>query len=396
MATRRELTKKTARAYVSASKGEKGRLLDELCASTGWSRDNARRALRNALKRRGPASARERKPRPRTYGYDVLKVLIHVWRAAGEPCGKYLVPVMGAHLIALEQHGELGDVARRLTPEVRAQLLSMSAATIDRHLAPTRRARDPESKSTTRRGPLLREQIPIRPATADTETRPGFFEIDLVAHCGHSTSGQYAFTLTATDVHLGWTIPVALPNKAHRWVVEAVEYVADTLPYPLVGLDCDNGGEFINHTLIRLARDRRWVMTRSRPHTSNDNAHVEQRNGDWVRRNAYRHRYDTAAEVALLTDLWELVCLRKNYLLPTKKATGWAMTKAGRSVRTYDQPRTPCQRLIDSGFLTDEQTTELTTIRDSLNPAEITRRISAIQQQLLAHTRGKNPLPAAA
>ena len=396
MATRHELTKKTAKAYASASKGEKGRLLDGLCASTGWSRDNARRALRNALVRRGPVSAQKREPRPRTYGYDVLKVLIHVWRAAGEPCGKYLVPVLESHLTALEQHGELGEVAHRLTPEVRAQVLSMSAATIDRHLAPTRQARDPESKSTTRRGSLLRESIPIRPATAATELEPGFFEIDLVAHCGHSASGQYAFTLTATDVHLGWTVPVALPNKAHRWVVEAVEYVADTLPYPMVGLDCDNGSEFINHALIRLANDREWAMTRSRPYTSNDNAHVEQRNGDWVRRNAYRHRYDTKAELELLGELWELVCLRKNYLLPTKKATGWATTKAGRSVRTYDAPRTPCQRLIDSGILTHEQAAELATIRDTLNPADITRRISAIQQQLRTHAREKDALPAAA
>ena len=111
MATRRELTKKTAKAYASASKGEKGWLLDALCASTGRSRDNARRALRNALKRRGPVSAQKRQPRPRTYGYDVLKVLIHVWRAAGEPCGKYLVPVLESHLTALEEHGELGGVA---------------------------------------------------------------------------------------------------------------------------------------------------------------------------------------------------------------------------------------------------------------------------------------------
>lgn len=384
MAARREITKKYAKSYGQASKKDKGRMLDELCATTGWSRDNARRAIRHANRRRGKASAQKRKPRGRGYSYDALVVLIEVWSLAGEPSGKYLHPVLAETLAMLTGHGELGRVTQRLSDAVEAELLAMSPATIDRYLKPTRDRRDRlRGKSTTAPGNTLRESIPVRPATQTTETTPGFFEIDLVAHCGHTTEGQYAHTLTATDVNTGWTVPVALPNKAHRWVKEGIEFIADTLPYPMSGLDSDNGGEFINHQLASWTIARKMTMTRARPHRSNDNAHVEQRNGDWIRRHGFRYRYDTTEELNLLEQLWELVALRKNYLLPTKKANGWTTTKAGRSRRTYDTPITPYQRVLNSGILTPSQAEELTWVHDHLNPAEITRGITRIQQQLI-------------
>ena len=384
MAARREITKKYARAYGQASKKEKSRLLDELCGATGWSRDNARRAIRNAGQRRGRASAQKRKPRGRGYSYSALVVLIEVWSLAGEPSGKYLHAVLDDHLRLLQAHGELARVTERLSEEVTAEVLSMSPATIDRYLKPTRDARRRlEGKSTTRPSNTLRESIPVRPASAATERVPGFFEIDLVAHCGHSIEGQYFHTLTATDVATGWTVPVVVPNKAHRWAKEAIEYVADTIPYPVTGIDSDNGGEFINHQLADWTIARKIRMTRGRPHRSNDNAHVEQRNGDWVRRHGFRMRYDTDEEYALLERLWELVILRKNFLLPTVKAQGWTTTTAGRSRRTYDSRRTPLQRVIDSGVLTPTQAQELTAVREELNPAAITRDILDIQSQLI-------------
>lgn len=389
MGARREITKKYAREYASAGKKDKGRMLDELCGATGWSRANARRALAAARARKGPARAVKRKPRGRGYSYDALKVLIEVWTLAGEPCGKYLAAIMADTLAALEAHGELGKVADRLTDEVRAELVAMSPATIDRYLAPTRSARYPAAKAATRPSATLRSELTVRRATDDMEARPGFFEIDLVAHCGHTLAGEHAWTLTATDVFTGWTSNVAIKNRAQRWVVGAIELVADTLPYPVVGIDADNGGEFINRQLVAWCAQRAVFFTRSRPHTSNDNAHVEQKNGDIVRKNAYRYRYDTPAELDLLNELWELVNLRKNYLLPTKKATGWRETSSGRHVRVYDAPRTPYQRLLDSGILTDEQATELAAVRAELNPADLTRRINAIQTQLIDHARAK-------
>ncbi|WP_229116393.1 hypothetical protein [Parenemella sanctibonifatiensis] len=180
-----------------------------------------------------------RKPRGRGDSYDALKVLIEVWTLAGEPCGKYLAAVMADTLAALEAHGELGKVADRLTDEVRAELVAMSPATIDRYLAPTRAARYPPAKAATRPSATLRSELSVRRSTDEMEARPGFFEVDLVAHCGHSLAGEFAWTLTATDVFTGWTSNVAIKNPAHRWVVGAIELIADALPYPVVGLDAD-------------------------------------------------------------------------------------------------------------------------------------------------------------
>ena len=207
-----------------------------------------------------------RKPRGRGYSYDALKVLIEVWTVVGEPCGRYLAAIMEDTVDRLVRFGELTQTRDRLTPEVRAELLAMSPATIDRYLAPTKAARYPDAKSATRPGATLRGELSVRRAMDDMEQRPGFFEIDLVAHCGHSLKGEHAWTLTATDVFTGWTQNVAIKNRAHRWVVAAIDLVADTVPYPMAGLDCDNGGEFINHQLVAWCAQRAIFMTRARPY----------------------------------------------------------------------------------------------------------------------------------
>ena len=253
MATRHEITKKYAREYARASKKDKGRMLDELVAVTGWSRANARRAITRATKRRGTARSVQRKPRARTYGYDTLKVLIEVWTLIGQPCGKYLAPIMAPTVAQLEAFGELGKVADRLSSAVREQLVAMSPATIDRLLKPTKQARYPAAKSATRPGATLRSSIVVRRAMDKMEQAPGFFEIDLVAHCGHSLKGEHAWTLTATDVYLGWTVNIAIRNRAYSRVVAAMEEVTDRLPYPMVGLDCDYADLVIMPTPPRIA-----------------------------------------------------------------------------------------------------------------------------------------------
>ena len=214
MATRRELTKKYARTYQQASKKQKGQMLDELCHATEWSRSNARRAIRDALSRTGPASARRRKPRARKYSFDALEVLTKVWTLAGEPCGKYLAPVMADTLERLVRFKELGDVKHRLTDSVRDEAASMSAATIDRYLSPVKKARYPEAKSTTSPSHILRSSIPIRTAIDGFPKETGYLEIDTVAHCGSSTKGDYLVTICATDPFTGWTILKTVKNKA--------------------------------------------------------------------------------------------------------------------------------------------------------------------------------------
>lgn len=387
MATRRDITKKYAADYAKASKNAKGLILDELVAVTGWSRANARRALSTARKRKGPAKSVVRKPRGRTYGYDTLKVLISVWRLAGMPSGKYLAATMDLWLPKLQAFGELD--AKRLTPAVAAQLMTVSGATIDRLLKPTKDAAKPKGLSATKAGPLLRNSITVRKAGDEHEQAPGFIEADMVVHCGPTLAGEFARTLTATDVFTGWTENLAVRNGAHKWVLAAMDEVVARLPFPLVGLDTDNGGEFINYALIAWAGDKDIYFTRARPYKSNDNAHVEQKNGDVVRRHAFHYRYDTVAELKLLNALYALVRVRLNLFTATTKAVGWRSNKHGKKTRIYDKPRTPYQRVIDSGILTEIKAAELADLMEATNPADLTRGITTIQSQLIALAAAK-------
>lgn len=237
MAARREITKKYARAYARADKAEKGRLLDALVATTGWSRDHARRAIRQAAQRRGSAGAVKRKPRPRKYSYDALVVLQEVWRLSGQPSGKYLAAVMDDTLQRLVRFRELGKVEPRLTPEVLDEVRSMSAATIDRYLKPHKDAAYPEALSGTRPSHILRSSIPVRASTDEPITVPGFLQLDTVAHCGHSLKGEFLRTLSATDPVTGWTLLRSIANNAFVHVHAALEWIAKQAPVPVAGVD---------------------------------------------------------------------------------------------------------------------------------------------------------------
>lgn len=388
MNTRKEITNKYAIEYKRASKKVKGAMLDHVVATIGWSRANARRALVAALAPNTPTLPPKRALRKPTYGYDTLKALIHIWNLAGRPSGKYLAVVMELWLFKLDQHGELDQ--ERFTLEVRGQLINISGATIDRMLAPTRKSLQLKGISATKAGSLLRNSITVRRAGAEHERAPGFVEADLVAHCGPTLVGEFVRTLTVTDVFTGWTENMAIKNSAHRWVIDAMTQIQARLPFPLVGLDTDNGGEFINHALINWAGDRNIYFTRSRPYKSNDNAHVEQKNGDVVRRHAFHYRYDTALELELLNGLYLLVRVRLNMFTATKKAIGWRANKHGKNIRTYDTPRTPYQRVLESKVMDEASAKELAELFEATNPAELTRSITRIQQELIRLAGDKN------
>ena len=395
MASRREITKKFAREYAKAGKVEKSRLLDELVHATGWTRDHAPRAIRAANTRKGAASQQQRKPRPRKYSYDALVVLQEVWRLSGQPSGKYLAAIMDDTLERLVRFRELGKVEPRLTPEVLNEVQSMSAATIDRYLKPHKDAAYPIALSGTKPSHILRSSVPTRTSMDAPLTTAGFLELDTVAHCGHTLKGEFLRTLTGTDPVAGWTMLRTIRNNAYVHIHGALEWMRSHAPVPVAGVDFDNGSEFMNWGVIAWADTHEIPVTRGRPYKHNDNAHVEQRNGDWVRRHAFRYRYETKHEMDLLNELWGLVMARKNYLLPCVKAVDWAHTKAGRKKRIYDAPRTPYQRLLDAGVLDTKTTDRLTREHETLNPAQITRRITQIQQQLIelaaARTQGTRP-----
>lgn len=385
MASRAEITAKYAREYRSVSKRDKGRLLDEVVAVTGWSRDNARRRVAAAVRPR-PAGPR-RRHRPRKYSMDALKVLQRVWAFSGGECGKYLAASMGVLLDALERHGELVAGRARYSAAVRTELLAMSPATIDRYLAPAR-ARDPlRGQATTKPSPLLRTSIKVRKAGEEVEDSPGFFEGDTVAHCGPSLKGEFARTLNLTDVRTGWVFTRSMRNNAHVHILAALDAAVAGIPFLVTGLDFDNGSEFINHDVINWAAGQKIFFTRSRPYQKNDQATVESKNNHLVRRYGFYWRYDTPEALVLLNQLWPLVNDRLNYFTPTKKPVGWATDAAGRRQRVYDRPRTPLDRLLAAGVLSPAQERELLAYRDALNPADLTRRITTIQDRLTGLAR---------
>jgi hypothetical protein len=393
MRSRAEVTTKYAKAYVKASKANRGRILDDVVSVTGWSRDNARRRLVAAAKR-APGSGRQvaavpRKPRSRKYSYDALKVLQRVWAASGGQCGKYLACSMSVQLSALETHGELVEGVDRYSGSVREELLSMSAASIDRYLKPAKATDQIRGVSMTTPSPLLRSSITIRRAGDEVESEPGFFEGDTVAHCGPTLKGEFARTLNLTDVHTGWVFTRTVRNNATVHILAALKAGVEEIPFAVTGLDFDNGTEFLNHAVIGWAAERDIYFTRSRPYKKNDQATIESKNNHLVRKYGFYYRYDTAAERALLNRLWRLVNDRLNYLTPTKKPIGFGTDRNGRRTRLYDKPMTPLERLLKAKVLNPVQEAELLAYRDTLNPAAIAREIAAIHAELLALAKDK-------
>ena len=393
MTSRAEITTRYAGAYVKAGKKDKGRVLDEVVSVTGWSRDNARRRLVAAAKQppgRGRTVARRtRKPRSQRYSYDARIVLQRVWAASGGQCGKYLAASMRTQLDALERHGELVPGQDRYSGRVRAELLAMSAATIDRYLAPARAKDAIGGVSTTKPSPLLRSSITIRRAGDEVEAEPGFFEGDTVAHCGPTLKGEFARTLNLTDVHTGWVFTRTIRNNAHTHILTALHAAVDQIPYAITGLDFDNGSEFLNQAVIGWAGQRGIYFTRSRPYKKNDQATIESKNNHLVRKYGFYYRYDTDEERRVLGRLWPLVNDRLNYLTPTIKPVGYTSTSDGRRRRVYDKPATPFERLLTAGVLSPAQQAELTAHRDGLNPAAIARQIADLQTRLLILSKDK-------
>jgi hypothetical protein len=326
--------------YARAGRAEKGQILDEFVATTGYHRKWAIGLLRH-----GPPPARAgHGGRPRVYSAVVVGALRQVWEASGELCGKRLAPFLGEFVPALEAEGVLA-----LEPAVREPLLQMSAATIDRRLHPFRLARQ-QGLGTTKPGTLLKQQVPIQTYTPWDEQRPGFVEIDLVAHCGTSTAGHYLNTLTVTDVATGWTECAAVWGKGQAAVFGALEHVRDCLPMPLLGIASDNGSEFLNAHLVRWCKDEQLTFTRSRPYWKNAQAHVEQKNWSVVRKLLGYDRYETQAELALLQRLYQWRRRWTNHWQPVLKLIG--KERVGAQVRKkYDRAQTPYRRVLASGVL---------------------------------------------
>lgn len=380
MTTRIEITQKLKHAYKTAPKQEKTLILNQFCNATGLGRSTARRYLTNTNTGNKRIHRPDRRThKPTKYSTATKKQLTRIWRLMGMPSGKYLKAVLPEWLQALEDHNEI-----KLTAPIRDELLTISAATIDRYLKPERDKLAFKGISTTKPGTLLRNSITIRKATDELETEPGFFEADTVAHSGPTLKGEFTRTLTLTDVVTGWIHLEVLRNNARTHMLAGLNRAAATIPYDIAGLDCDNGSEFINHQVIEWAAAKLIFFTRSRPYKKNDQACVESKNNHAVRRYGFHYRYDTDSERATLSHLWEVVCLKLNYFTATRKPVGWTHTQTGKRRRVYDTPKTPYQRVLESGILSKQQQESLATIYRSINPAELTRQILYYQNRLIS------------
>jgi hypothetical protein len=377
---RRAVAETTAVRYKLASKRGKSRILDELCATTGWHRNHARKALTTALQ---PKIVTARAPRPVTYGPDVIAALTVCWTVLGMPAGKRLAPMLNELVAVLRHFGELV-----IGEDTAALLVTMSAATIDRRLAGERAKYRLKGRCTTKPGSLLKSQIPVRTWADWDDARPGFVEIDLVGHDGGNPAGPHAFTLTVTDIATGWTENRSVPDRTAKCVLAALNDIAAKMPFPILGVDSDNGTEFINVLLLRWCQRRHITFTRSRPGNKNDGCHVEQKNWAVVRTMVGYHRYDTAAELLLLNEIWQLQSKLTNYFYPQQKLMSKVRTGAKVS-KKHDKARTPFHRAIDDPNMAVERIVALTRTYSLINPAAIQRQVQALTAQLLTITTSK-------
>ncbi|MCP9002116.1 transposase family protein [Pseudarthrobacter sp. RMG13] len=381
MSERKAVTKTTALRYARADRAAKKTILDELCALTLWHRDHARKALRQALVLK---QVKARPPRPPLYGDDVIEALRFCWAVQGTPCGRLLAAALPDLVPRLRRFNELA-----IEDGTAALLLKIAPATIDRRLKADRGKLDPRGRSHTKPGTLLKDSIPMRTWAEWDDARPGFVEIDLVGHEGGNSRGEFCFTLTITDISTGWTETRSVRNKAQKWVFAAIKEATAAFPFPILGIDSDNGSEFINWGLLRWCEQEQLTFTRSRSGNKNDGAHVEQKNWHVVRQTVGYHRYDTAAELELLNRIWALQARLTNHFGPQQKLVQKIRTGAKIS-KKYDLPATPYQRVLaDEGTVRQGVKTKLQRENKPLNPAAIQRQVQALCTDLLTLTTAK-------
>ena len=323
-------------------------------------------------------SAEVGKGRPRIYTYDVFLALKKIWTVFDFICSRRLAPFMTEAVAKLEKHGELD-----ITGDVRKKLQKMSASTIDRLLRKEKdRFRLGKGRSGTRPGTLLKKSIPIRTFSDWDDAVPGFCECDLVAHDGGSSSGDFAQSLNFTDIATCWDSTAACKNKAQVHVFGALKTIIARFPFNVLGIDSDNGSEFINAHLLNYCTDNKITFTRSRAHKKNDSCYVEQKNYSVVRRNVGYLRHDTEEELAVLNELYIYLDDYVNFFQPVLKLV--SKTRAGSKVtKKYDKAKTPFRRVLESGYIDDRIKRSLKREYESLNPVELKRNITRLQDRLL-------------
>jgi hypothetical protein len=390
MQSRKEIIGRVYRRYQRATKSEKSSILGEFVQTTGYTRKYAawilghwgkevtdRQGTRLLRFRAGTRVARPRPGRPPLYGAAFLDVLKDIWFLFDCLCGKRFVPMIRELLGGLTDSGYLD-----CDPSIREGLRRISPATVDRLLADERKRLVPHGRSMTRPGSLLKRQIPLRTFADWSDVTPGFVEADTVAHDGGSGYGDFLCTLTLTDIATGWTEVVAVLNKAQRNVFPGLQRARERLPFPLLGLDTDNGSEFINKHLVRWCEQEHITFTRSRPYRKNDGCYVEQKNNSVVRRSVGYTRFDSPQALEALNALYARLRLLANFVYPCAKLVSKSRM-GSRVIRSYDQPRTPFHRVMAHPAVSDATKARLAAFHRSLDPVLLAREFRVLQDALL-------------
>ena len=373
MATRDELIVAVSQRYGRASRGERGRILDEFTAVTGLHRKHAVRLLR------GGTPSRRCGPRPgrRVYDVAVREALIVMWEASDRVCGKRLRPLMPLLLEAMERHGHL-----QLALEVRSGLLSMSAATIDRALQAIRGQGGGGTRRRAAPSSAVRRTVPVRTFADWDDPAPGFMEADLVAHSGPTAEGSFVQTLTLTDIATGWTECAPLLVREQTLLTEVLGEVRKRMPFPLLGFDTDNDSVFMNETVQSYCKEAGVEFTRCRPYRKNDQAWVEQKNGAVVRRIVGHRRFAGLEAAVTLGRLYGSVRLFVNFFQPSFKLAE-KVRDGAKVTKRYHAPEAPYQRLLADPRTSDEVRSRVSALLATLDPVCLLSEIRLAQRQLV-------------
>jgi len=364
--TKKEYTKITSERYRKAGKrGEKTKILDEFCATLQCHRKAGIRKLRGIFR-----DQPDRRSRERLYSAEADALLIEIWEAFGCLCGERLHPFLAEGFSVLERCGRV-----QAGESVRREVLAMSSATVKRRIAcHKKRFGGGKGLSATKPGSLLKRHIPIQTKSWDV-SKAGFLEMDLVAHCGGSLSGDFIFTLQTVDIRTTWTERKAVMGKSQRAVFAGILDIEKKLPFPVLGYDSDNGSEFINRQLWEYCQEHGIAFTRSRPYMKKDNAHIEQKNWPLVRKVLGYGRFDTARQLTLINDLYDNeLRLYLNFFQPSLKLA--SKERFGAKIRRkYDGAKTPYQRALECPEVAEEGKEELRILYGALDPVRLKQRI---------------------
>jgi hypothetical protein len=374
---RKEIVQALRARYERGSKSDKGRMLSEFTAVSGYHRKHAIRLLNAAVNAKTEDAARSE----RIYGEAVKSALILIWEAADRICGKRLKAVIPNLVGAMEKHGHL-----KLDMEVRERVLSVSAATIDRLLSPVRKGAGVRRRRHSVK--KVSKDIPIKTFSDWNDPVPGFLEIDFVVHGGGSMSGEYLHSLVATDVCSGWVEAVPLLAREQNLVIEGLDRIREQLPVRMRGIDSDNDGAFINDTLAGYCKGASIEFTRARPHHKNDQAWIEQKNGAVIRRMVGHERFSGIVAGQALAQLLQVVRLYVNFFQPSFKLRE-RVRQGAKVKRLYHAPATPCERLLAHQEVDEKTKERLRTQKERLDPVELLHRIRQGQTALAALSAGE-------